>query len=169
MNRKLTSACLALVASLALGATAALAGTARGTSDPGVTSSTILLGGTAPLTGLASPYASVSRGADAYFKYVNARGGVNGRTIIYRVVDDGYNPALTVPATRQLVEQDRVFAVFIQFMPLWTQSISKKPGAPAVVYGVILILVVLALPGGASGLVSRVTQLVRRGQDFPKP
>jgi branched-chain amino acid transport system permease protein len=62
-----------------------------------------------------------------------------------------------------------VGAVFIQFMPLWTQSISKKPGAPAVVYGVILILVVLALPGGASGLVSRVTQLVRRGQDFPKP
>jgi branched-chain amino acid transport system substrate-binding protein len=112
MNRRLAFACLALVASLALGVTAALAGTARGTSDPGVTSSTILLGGTAPLTGLASPYASVSRGADAYFKYVNARGGVNGRTITYRVVDDAYNAASTVPATRQLVEQDRVFAVF---------------------------------------------------------
>ena len=112
MNRKLALACLALAASLALGATAALAGTARGTSDPGVTSSTILLGGTAPLTGLASPYASVSRGADAYFKYVNARGGVNGRTITYRVVDDGYNPALSVPVTRQLVEQEKVFAVF---------------------------------------------------------
>lgn len=112
MNRKLTFACLVLVASLALGATAARAGTARGTADPGVTATSILLGGTAPLTGLASSYASVSRGAEAYFKHVNARGGVNGRTIAYKVVDDGYNPALSGPATRQLVEQDKVFAVF---------------------------------------------------------
>ena len=62
-----------------------------------------------------------------------------------------------------------VGAVFIQFMPLWAQNISKSPGAPAVVYGVILILVVLALPGGASGLASRVLQLTRRRRDFPKP
>ncbi len=55
-----------------------------------------------------------------------------------------------------------VGAVFIQFMPLWAQSISKKPGAPAVVYGAILILLVLALPGGASGLFSRLRQLGRR-------
>jgi branched-chain amino acid transport system permease protein len=60
-------------------------------------------------------------------------------------------------------------AVFIQFLPLWAQSVSKSPGAPAVVYGAILILVVLALPGGASGLVTRVLQLARRGRDFPKP
>ena len=62
-----------------------------------------------------------------------------------------------------------VGAVFIQFMPLWAQSVSKSPGAPAVVYGVILILVVLALPGGASGLISRALQLTRRGRNFPKP
>jgi len=112
VSRKLTLACLALVASLALGVTAALAGTARPAGDPGVTANSILLGGTAPLTGLASSYASLARGADAYFRYVNARGGVNGRMITYRVHDDGYNPAQTVPATRQLVEQDKVFAVF---------------------------------------------------------
>ena len=62
-----------------------------------------------------------------------------------------------------------VGAVFIQFMPLWAQSVSKSPGAPAVVYGVILILLILALPGGASGLISRVLQLTRRRRDFPKP
>jgi len=56
-----------------------------------------------------------------------------------------------------------VGAIFIQFMPLWAQSVSKSPGAPAVVYGVILILLILALPGGASGLVSRALQLTRRG------
>ena len=112
LSGRLALACFVLVASLALGATAALAGTARGTAEPGVTSGTILLGGTAPLSGLAAPYASVSRGAEAYFKYVNARGGVNGRKIVYKVVDDAYNPAQSVSVTRQLVEQDKVFAVF---------------------------------------------------------
>ena len=112
MNRKLTFTCVALVASLALGVTAAIAGTARGAADPGVTADSILLGGTAPLSGPASQYASIARGADAYFKYVNARGGINGRKITYKYVDDGYNPAQSVPVTRQLVEQDKVFAVF---------------------------------------------------------
>ena len=112
MNRKLTFTCVALVASLALGVTAAIAGTARGAADPGVTADSILLGGTAPLSGPASQYASIARGADAYFKYVNARGGINGRKITYNYVDDGYNPAQSVPVTRQLVEQDKVFAVF---------------------------------------------------------
>ena len=60
-------------------------------------------------------------------------------------------------------------AIFIQFMPLWAQNISKSPGAPAVIYGAFLILVVLALPGGAAGLISRLTQLTRRGRDFQKP
>ena len=112
LSGRLTFACLALVVSLALGVAAGLAGTARGSSDPGVTPTTILLGGTAPLSGLASSYASVSRGAEAYFKHVNARGGVNGRAITYKVVDDAYNASQTVAATRQLVEQDKVFAVF---------------------------------------------------------
>lgn len=112
MNRKLTFTCLALVTSLALGVTAAIAGTARGAADPGVTADSILLGGTAPLTGPASQYSSIARGADAYFKYVNSKGGVNGRKITYEYIDDAYNPAQSVPVTRQLVEQDKVFAVF---------------------------------------------------------
>ncbi len=112
MNRKLTFTCVALVASLALGVTAAIAGTARGVADPGVTADSILLGGTAPLTGPASAYSSIARGAEAYFKYVNTRGGVNGRTINYKYYDDAYNTAQSVQVTRQLVEQDKVFAVF---------------------------------------------------------
>ncbi len=112
MNRKLLVTSLALAAALVLGVTAAIAGTVRGAADPGVTADSILLGGTAPLTGPASQYASIARGADAYFKYVNARGGVNGRKITYKYLDDGYNPAQSVPVTRQLVEQDKVFAVF---------------------------------------------------------
>ena len=65
-----------------------------------------------PLSGSESAYASVARGADAYFKFVNARGGVHGRKFAYRYVDDAYDPALTVEATRRLVEQDKVFAIF---------------------------------------------------------
>ena len=83
--------------------------TASSVADPGVTATTILLGGTAPLSEPAS--ASAARGADAYFKYVNARGGVNGRTIAFTVVDDGSSPAQAVEATRQLVEEDGVFAI----------------------------------------------------------
>jgi branched-chain amino acid transport system substrate-binding protein len=64
------------------------------------------------LSGPAAAFGSVARGSDAYFKYVNARGGVHGRKIVYKYVDDGYEPAKTVVATQQLVEQEKVFALF---------------------------------------------------------
>src|SRR5204862_7779449 len=69
-------------------------------------------GGTVPLSGLASAFGSVGPGATAYFSDVNAHGGVNGRQIDYRYYDDGYDPTKTVLLTRQLVQQDRVFAIF---------------------------------------------------------
>ena len=97
-----------LVAALAcFVAPVALAG-----STPGVTASTITIGGTVPITGPAALFGSVGRGADAYFKYVNAHGGVNGRKITYLYLDDAYDPAKTVQLTRQLVEQDHVLAIF---------------------------------------------------------
>ena len=87
-------------------------GTAGSSADPGISATTIVLGGTSPLTGPAAAYASVARGAKAYLDSINARGGVNRRKFDYRIVDDGYNPAQTVQATRKLVEEDRVFAIF---------------------------------------------------------
>jgi branched-chain amino acid transport system substrate-binding protein len=101
---------LAAILALALvGLPTALAGS---TSDPGITQNTILLGGTSPLTGPAAAYASVARGAKAYLDSGNAKGGVAGRKFEYKILDDGYNPANTIQATRQLVEQDTVFAIF---------------------------------------------------------
>ncbi len=94
-----------LVAALALAAPAALA-------DPGVTDTTIKLGGTVPLSGPAAAFGVVGPGAAAYFAYVNDRGGVNGRKIDYEYLDDAYDPAQTVEQTRRLVQQDRVFAIF---------------------------------------------------------
>ncbi len=85
---------------------------ASSTADPGITSTSIVLGGTSPLTGPAAAYASVARGAKAYLDSVNAKGGVSKRKFEYRIVDDAYNPSQSIQATRQLVEQDKVFAVF---------------------------------------------------------
>jgi branched-chain amino acid transport system substrate-binding protein len=99
--------CVAVAASIA----AAGAGAAP-QAEPGLSSNSILIGGTAPLSGEASSGGAVARGAEAYFKYVNARGGVHGRRIEYKYLDDGYDPGRTVQAVRQLVQQDRVFAVF---------------------------------------------------------
>jgi branched-chain amino acid transport system substrate-binding protein len=86
-------------------------------ADPGITSKTITLGGTFPLSGAASSYAPIPFGMRAYFSYVNARRGqdgkrgVNGRQIIWKFYDDAYNPAQGVQLQRQLVEQDKVFAI----------------------------------------------------------
>jgi branched-chain amino acid transport system substrate-binding protein len=100
------------VAALAALALATCAAGATG-ADPGVTSSSILLGGTAALSGPESAYyAPVAKGAQAYFAYVNAHGGVFGRKIEYKVLDDAYDPSQTVQMTRQLVQQDGVFAIF---------------------------------------------------------
>jgi branched-chain amino acid transport system substrate-binding protein len=100
---------LAAVLAAAVGVTGALAGSA---GTPGVTDTTILIGGTAPLSGEASSAQAVALGADAYFKWVNSQGGVNGRTITYKYLDDAYDPAKTIQAIRQLVQQDQVLAVF---------------------------------------------------------
>jgi branched-chain amino acid transport system substrate-binding protein len=82
------------------------------TAAPGVTSTTITIGGTVPISGPAAAYGSVGRGADAYFKYVNSRGGVFNRKIVYKYLYDEFDVAKTIQLTRQLVEQDNVLAIF---------------------------------------------------------
>jgi branched-chain amino acid transport system substrate-binding protein len=82
-------------------------------SAPGITSTTITLGSTQPLTGPAAPgYSEIAPASNAYFQYVNAHGGVFGRQIKYDYLDDGYNPSNTATVTRKLVLQDKVFAMF---------------------------------------------------------
>jgi branched-chain amino acid transport system substrate-binding protein len=102
------------ILALALLAAGALALPAGGVSGgaPGVTSTEILIGGTVPLSGSASAFGTVGPGANAYFKYVNAHGGVFGRKIRYIWRDDGYDPSRTIDQTREFVQQDKVFAIF---------------------------------------------------------
>src|SRR5689334_20784826 len=91
---------------------AASGGNTQSGSDPGVTSNSILIGATVPLSGPAAAYGTIAKASDAYFHYVNDNGGINGRQITYKYLDDAYNPAQTVPLTKQLVEQDGVFLTF---------------------------------------------------------
>jgi len=81
-------------------------------SAPGITATTVTVGGHFPLTGPAAPgYSEIPAAIDAYFKHVNANGGVNGRKLKMIARDDGYNPTNTVKVTKQLVLQDKVFAM----------------------------------------------------------
>lgn len=109
------------------GSTAATSGpAARTASDVGITADQILLGGTIALSGPAAAYGTIAKASDAYFQYVNANGGVNGRKIKYDYRDDGYNPAQTVPITKELVEGSA--PVFAMFGGLGTQAqVSVEP------------------------------------------
>ncbi len=81
-------------------------------SEVGVTAKEIKLGITLPMTGAASPgYNKVPAAMKAYFDYVNANGGVNGRNITLVVKDDQYVPTQAVAKTNELILRDRVFAL----------------------------------------------------------
>jgi branched-chain amino acid transport system substrate-binding protein len=83
------------------------------TMDTGVTSNSILLGNTIALSGPAAAYGTIAYAENAYFTYINnTQGGVNGRKITFKILDDAYVPANAVTLTKQLVEQDKVFAIF---------------------------------------------------------
>ncbi|MET9732773.1 ABC transporter substrate-binding protein [Streptomyces sp. NPDC006458] len=81
-------------------------------SSVGVTATTIKIGAHFPLTGVAAPgYSEIPSGHKAYYDFVNAAGGVNGRKIEYVVKDDGYNPTNTSNATKELVLQEEIFGM----------------------------------------------------------
>jgi branched-chain amino acid transport system substrate-binding protein len=113
MSRRLS----AVLAGLVVAAVAAVGATAKPALDPGITAKTIKLGGTFPLSGSASSYAPIPKGMQIYFSYINARRGadkkrgVGGRQIIWKYLDDAYQPANTVQQTRALVDSDKVFAL----------------------------------------------------------
>lgn len=85
-----------------------LAGTGYG--EVGVTDTEIHIGQWSPQTGPAAPWGAVARGTDAYFKWINANGGIHGRKLVHHYFDDGYNPARTIAGVKQLQEQIGMFA-----------------------------------------------------------
>lgn len=105
-------AATAVAAAVALTVSACSSSGGGSSNAPGVTSTTITIGSTQPLTGPAAPgYSEIAPAAQAFFNYVNDNGGVNGRKVTLKYLDDAYNPTQTVTQTKQLVLQDKVFGL----------------------------------------------------------
>jgi branched-chain amino acid transport system substrate-binding protein len=79
---------------------------------PGVSDSEIKIGNIMPYSGPASAYGEIGKAEAAYFRKVNAEGGVNGRKINFISYDDAYSPPKTVEQARKLVESDEVLLIF---------------------------------------------------------
>jgi len=80
--------------------------------DPGATDTEIKLGNIMPYSGPASAYATIGKTEAAYFKKLNAEGGMNGRKIEFISYDDAYSPPKAVEQARKLVESDEVLLIF---------------------------------------------------------
>ena len=77
---------------------------------PGVTDDEIRIGTWGPQSGPAAAWGTVTVAIDAYFQWVNDNGGVNGRDLVLISRDDGYDPARSVAAARELSDRENVFA-----------------------------------------------------------
>jgi branched-chain amino acid transport system substrate-binding protein len=100
------SAALALLAATSSGALA------QKKYDTGATDTEIKIGNIMPYSGPASAYGVIGKTEEAYFKKINAEGGINGRKINFVSYDDAYSPPKTVEQARKLVESDEVLIVF---------------------------------------------------------
>src|SRR4051812_6322328 len=79
--------------------------------DTGATDSEIKIGNIMPYSGPASAYGVIGKTEEAYFKKINAEGGINGRKVNFVSYDDGYSPPKTVEQARKLVESDKALLV----------------------------------------------------------
>ena len=88
----------------------ALAATLGMGNAQGVTDTEIVFGNWGPQSGPAAAWGSVTTAIDAYFRYINDQGGIHGRQLVLQSRDDGYDPARTVSAVRELIDREGVFA-----------------------------------------------------------
>jgi ABC-type branched-subunit amino acid transport system substrate-binding protein len=100
------SAALAVLAATSSGALA------QKKYDTGATDTEIKIGNIMPYSGPASAYGTIGRTEAAYFKKINAAGGINGRKINFISYDDAYSPPKAVEQARKLVESDEVLFIF---------------------------------------------------------
>lgn len=125
------------LAAIIVVSTATSAGAAA-TSAPGVTANSITVGTISTQTGtLASNFGSLIYGEKAYFDYINAQGGVNGRKINYQyALDDGGNPTTFNQLANTLINQDHVFAVTGVGTAFFSPSLFVESGIPTYGYNV---------------------------------
>lgn len=100
-----------LAAAIGVAIAAALPVHAQRKHGPGVSDTEIKLGQTMPYSGPASAYGTQGKAEQAYFRMINAQGGINGRKVNLISLDDGYSPPKTVEQHRKLVEEEEVLAL----------------------------------------------------------
>ncbi len=104
--------------------------TAQKKFDTGATDTEIKIGNTMPYSGPASAYGVVGRTEEAYFKKINAEGGINGRKINFISYDDAYSPPKAVEQVRKLVESDEVLLIFSSLgTPSNSSPLARQSGA----------------------------------------
>ncbi|MGX1103593.1 MULTISPECIES: ABC transporter substrate-binding protein [Bradyrhizobium] len=102
----------AFAAALALLAASGSAALAQKKYDTGASDTEIKIGNIMPYSGAASAYGVIGKTEEAYFRKINAEGGINGRKINFISYDDAYTPPKTVEQARKLVESDEVLLIF---------------------------------------------------------
>src|SRR5256884_6454797 len=102
----------AFSAALALLAATSSTALAQKKYDIGATDTEIKIGNIMPYSGPASAYGVIGKTEEAYFRKINAEGGINGRKINFISNDDAYSPPKTVEQARKLVESDEVLLIF---------------------------------------------------------
>jgi branched-chain amino acid transport system substrate-binding protein len=102
----------AFLAALAILAATSSAALAQKKYDTGATDTEIKIGNIMPYSGPASAYGVIGKTEEAYFRKINAEGGINGRKVNFISYDDAYSPPKTVEQARKLVESDEVLLIF---------------------------------------------------------
>jgi branched-chain amino acid transport system substrate-binding protein len=113
------------VAALALLAASSSGALAQKKYDTGATDTEIKIGNIMPYSGPASAYGVIGKTEEAYFRKINAEGGVNGRKISFVTYDDAYSPPKTVEQARKLVESDEVLLIFNSLGTAMNSAIQK--------------------------------------------
>ncbi len=129
---------IALTGAMALAPAEGAGAAAAASTAPGVTSNSITVGTISTQTGtLASNFSSLIYGEKAYFNYINAQGGVNGRKINYKYqLDDGGNPTTFNQLANTLINQDHVFAVTGVATAFFSPNLFVESGIPTYGYNV---------------------------------
>ena len=121
-----------LSAALAIFALTSSGASAQKKYDIGATDTEIKIGNIMPYSGPASAYGVIGRTEAAYFKKINAEGGVNGRKINFISYDDAYSPPKAVEQARKLVESDEVLLIFNSLGTPSNSAIQKYMNTKAV-------------------------------------
>jgi ABC-type branched-subunit amino acid transport system substrate-binding protein len=81
-------------------------------AEDGVSADKIVFGQATALEGPASALGQgMKMGLEAAFAEVNKAGGVKGRKLELKSIDDGYEPTKSIEAVKKLIEEDKVFAI----------------------------------------------------------